>query len=70
MTALFDQEYWTNIYGMEQRAEGMAAGRIEGLRESAFRMHSRGFADNEISDCLGVDMDTINRWFSDALTTV
>ena len=33
MTALFDQDYVTRMYGVDQRREGMKEGKIEGIKE-------------------------------------
>ena len=74
MTTLFDQEYWTTIYGMEQRAEGLAEGRNEGRaesqRESAIRMHKEGLSDSLIARCLDTSIDTVKLWLSESVPMV
>ena len=77
MTTLFDQEYWTGIYGMEQRAEGRAEGRIEGRaegraesqRKSAVRMHEEGLPLSVIARCLDTSIDTVSEWLSESIVT-
>ena len=66
MTTLFDQEYWTTIYGMEQRAEG----RIENQRENAIRMHEDGLPDDLIARYLGTSTDTVKLWLSESVSIV
>ena len=66
MTTLFDQEYWTTIYGMEQRAEG----RIENQRENAIRMHEDGLPDDLIARYLGTSADTVKLWLSESVSMV
>ena len=70
MTTLFDQEYWTTIYGMEQRAEGLAEGRVESQRENAIRMHEDGLPDDLIARYLGTSTDTVKLWLSESVPMV
>ena len=54
MTALFDQDYVTRMYGVDQRREGRIEGRIEGKneekRETALKMLKKGFDMDVIAE--------------------
>ena len=46
MTALFDQDYVTRMYGVDQRREG----KIEEKRETALKMLKKGFDIDVIAE--------------------
>lgn len=37
-------------------------GKLEGKKESALRMHEKGFPDNTIADLLDVDIELVQEW--------
>ena len=59
MTTLFDQDYITKLYGIEQRREGREEGREEGIKSTAFKMHQMGLNISVISEATGLTYDEI-----------
>ena len=64
MTALFDQDYVTRMYGIEQKREGYEEGEIEGKKEgfetAAFNLIQMGMSTDFISKATGLSHEEID----------
>ena len=68
MTALFDQDYVTRMYGIEQKREGYEEGEIEGKKEgkkegfetAAFNLIQMGMSTDVISKATGLSHEEID----------
>ena len=63
MTALFDQDYVTRLYGVDQRREGkkegMKEGKKEGINETALKLIKMGMSDDIIAEATGLSVKEI-----------
>ena len=59
MTALFDQDYITRMYGVDQRREGKEEGKKEGKEETALKMLKKGMDIGIISEITDLSAEEI-----------
>ena len=63
MTALFDQDYVTRMYGVDQKREGlkegMKAGLKEGKRETAMNLLKMGMSADVVAKATGLSAEEI-----------
>ena len=63
--ALFDQDYVTRMYGIDQRREGkiegMIEGMIEGKKETALKLRQMGMTIEVISEATGLSKEEIEK---------
>ena len=63
MTALFDQDYVTRLYGVDQRREGKKEGKKEGMKEginkTALKLIKMGMSDDVIAEATGLSVKEI-----------
>ena len=59
--ALFDQDYVTRMYGIDQRREGKIEGMIEGKKETALKLRQMGMTIEVISEATGLSKEEIEK---------
>lgn len=60
MMALFDQQKAVEQYGNEKKIEG----KLEGKKETAFKMKKKGYQEAAIADLLEVGVEIVQQWLS------
>ena len=60
MTALFDQDYVTRMYGIDQRREGFEEGEKKGLEMTALNLIKLGMSTDVISKATGLSQIEID----------